>query len=69
MPGDYKGISRDLVFGLEKLRAKKGLSRFIYIRPSEQALRRSGPKGATRTPSRSLSTLRVLFFSESSTAG
>jgi hypothetical protein len=48
MPGDYKGISRDLVLGLEKLRAKKGLSRFIYIRPSEQALRRRGPKGATK---------------------
>jgi hypothetical protein len=45
MPGDYKSISRDLVLGVEKLRAKKGLSRFIYIRPSEQALRRSGAEG------------------------
>jgi hypothetical protein len=45
MPGDYKSISRDLVLGVGKLRAKKGLSRFIYIRPSEQALRRSGAEG------------------------
>jgi hypothetical protein len=40
--GDYTGISRDLVVAVERLRAKRDLPRFIYIRPTEQALRRSG---------------------------
>ena len=43
--GDYTGISRDLVLALERLRAQKDWPRFIYIRPSEQALRRSGAEG------------------------
>jgi hypothetical protein len=44
-PGDYNGISRDLVVALEQLRAQKNWPRHIYIRPTEQALRRSGAEG------------------------
>jgi hypothetical protein len=44
-PGDFTGISRDLVLALERLRAQKGWPRYVYIRPSEQALRRSGAEG------------------------
>ena len=44
-PGNYTGVSRDLVVAIEELRAKKGWPRFIYIRPSEGALRRSGAEG------------------------
>jgi hypothetical protein len=43
--GDYTGISRDLVLSVERLRASKGWPRYVYIRPSEQALRRSGAEG------------------------
>ena len=43
--GDYTGISRNLVVAIERLRAAKGWPRYIYIRPSEQALRRSGAEG------------------------
>ena len=43
--GDYTGISRDLVLSVERLRAEKGWPRYVYIRPSEQALRRSGAEG------------------------
>ena len=32
----------DLLFGVERLRAKRDLPRHVYIRPTEQALRRSG---------------------------
>lgn len=44
-PGDYTGVSRDLVLGAEQLRATKEWPRHIYIRPTEQALRRSGAEG------------------------
>jgi hypothetical protein len=44
-PGDYTGISRDLVLAIERLRAAKEWPRYVYIRPSEQALRRSGAEG------------------------
>src|SRR5262249_18204390 len=44
-PGDFTGVSRDLVIAIERLREKKGWPRFVYIRPSEQALRRSGAEG------------------------
>jgi len=44
-PGDYTGISRDLVLAVERLRAHRDLPRFVYIRPTEQALRRSGAEG------------------------
>jgi hypothetical protein len=44
-PGDYTGVSRDLVMAVERLRADKDWPRHIYIRPSEQALRRSGAEG------------------------
>ncbi|MFN2542273.1 MAG: hypothetical protein ABR514_08915, partial [Chthoniobacterales bacterium] len=43
--GDFTGISRDLVFALERLRAERNLPRFIYIRPTEEALRRSDAAG------------------------
>lgn len=45
LPGDYSGVSADLVLAVERLRAQKNLSRYIYIRPTEQALRRSGAEG------------------------
>jgi hypothetical protein len=43
--GNYTGVSRDLVFAVERLREEKDWPRHIYIRPSEQALRRSGAEG------------------------
>ena len=43
--GNLTGISRDLVIAIERLRAERGLPRFVYIRPTEQALRRSGAEG------------------------
>ncbi len=43
--GNFKGISRDLVLAIERLRAQRDLPRYIYIRPTEQALRRSGAEG------------------------
>ncbi len=45
MLGNFTGISPDLVLAIEKLRADKNLPRFIYIRPTEQALRRGGAEG------------------------
>jgi hypothetical protein len=44
-PGNYSGVSRNLVAAIERLRAAKGWPRYVYIRPSEQALRRSGAEG------------------------
>ncbi len=43
--GDFTGVSRDLVLAVERLRAQKNWPRHIYIRPTEQALRRSGAEG------------------------
>ena len=43
--GKYTGISPDLVLATERLRAEKSWPRYIYIRPTEQALRRSGAEG------------------------
>jgi hypothetical protein len=43
--GDFSGVSCDLVVAVEKLRAMKDWPRFVYIRPTEQALRRSGAEG------------------------
>jgi hypothetical protein len=43
--GDFTGISRDLVVAVERLRAARELPRHVYIRPTEQALRRSGVEG------------------------
>jgi hypothetical protein len=43
--GDFTGISHDLVVAVERLRAARELPRHIYIRPTEQALRRSGVEG------------------------
>ena len=42
---DFTGISRDLVMAVERLRSRRQLPRHVYIRPSEQALRRSGAEG------------------------
>jgi Lantibiotic dehydratase, N terminus len=42
---NYTGVSANLVLAVEKLRAEKNLPRFVYIRPTEQALRRSGAEG------------------------
>ena len=44
-PGNYTGVSAQLVRGVEQLRSKKNLPRYVYIRPTEQALRRSGAEG------------------------
>jgi len=44
-PGNFTGVSRDLVLAVERLRAEKRWPRYVYIRPSEQALRRSGAEG------------------------
>ena len=41
-PGNYTGVSRELVLAIEKLRGAKEWPRYVYIRPTEQALRRSG---------------------------
>jgi len=43
--GNYTGVSRDLVLAVTRLRTEKDWPRHIYIRPSEQALRRSGAVG------------------------
>lgn len=44
-PGNYTGVSPNLVTAIERLRVVKGWPRYVYIRPSEQALRRSGAEG------------------------
>jgi hypothetical protein len=44
-PGSYKGVSTDLIKAVEYLRSVKNWPRYIYIRPSEQALRRTGAEG------------------------
>jgi hypothetical protein len=43
--GNFTGVSCDLVLAIERLRATRNLPRFVYIRPTEQALRRSGAEG------------------------
>ena len=43
--GDFTGVSSDLVLAVERLRVERDLPRFVYIRPTEQALRRSGAEG------------------------
>jgi hypothetical protein len=43
--GNFTGISQDLVLAVERLRSARQLPRHVYIRPSEQALRRSGAEG------------------------
>jgi hypothetical protein len=43
--GNFTGVSRDLVIAIERLRTARNLPRFVYIRPTEQALRRSGAEG------------------------
>ncbi|HET9418925.1 MAG TPA: hypothetical protein VFO30_06250 [Chthoniobacterales bacterium] len=43
--GNYTGVSRDLILAVERLRAERDLPQFVYIRPTEQALRRSGAEG------------------------
>ena len=43
--GDFTGVSRGLVAACERLRAMRQLPRYVYIRPAEQVLRRSGAEG------------------------
>ena len=43
--GDFTGVSKDLVVAVERLRAARELPRYVYVRPTEQALRRSGAEG------------------------
>lgn len=43
--GDFTRVSSALVVAIERLRAKRDLPRQVYIRPTEQALRRSGVEG------------------------
>lgn len=43
--GNFTGISRDLVTAVERLRETRSLPRYVYIRPTEQSLRRSGAEG------------------------
>ena len=42
---NFSGLSRQLVLAIEDLRATKEWPRYVYIRPTEQALRRSGAEG------------------------
>lgn len=44
-PGKFHGTSPALLTAIEQLRANRNLPRHIYIRPTEQALRRSGAEG------------------------
>jgi hypothetical protein len=43
--GDFTGVSSQLMVAIERLRERKQWPRCVYIRPSEQALRRSGAEG------------------------
>jgi hypothetical protein len=43
--GNFTGVSTDLVLAVERLRAQFDLPRYVYIRPTEAALRRSGAEG------------------------
>jgi hypothetical protein len=43
--GKFHGLSLELVVAVQRLRMEKDWPRHIYIRPSEQALRRSGAEG------------------------
>jgi Lantibiotic dehydratase, N terminus len=43
--GNYTGVSRELVLAIEQCRATREWPRYVYIRPSERALRRSGAEG------------------------
>ena len=43
--GNFSGVSPELVMAVERFRAAKDFPRFVYIRPTEAALRRSGAEG------------------------
>jgi hypothetical protein len=43
--GPYRGTSPALVVGVERLRASRGLPRWIFIRPTDAALPRLGARG------------------------
>ena len=43
--GKFNGTAPDLLVAIEQLRANRDLPRHVYIRPTEQALRRSGAEG------------------------
>jgi len=59
--GNFSGLSPELVLAVERLRAAKDLPRFVYIRPTEQALRRSGAEGRDKDTNRFLSISKVIF--------
>jgi hypothetical protein len=63
-PGNYSGVSSDLVIAVEKLRTEKNLPRFVYIRPTEQALRRSGAEGRDKDTKPVLVDLESYLFLE-----
>lgn len=62
--GDFTGISRHLVVALERLRARKEWPRYIYVRPTEQALRRSGVEGRDKDTKPILIDLESYLFLE-----
>ena len=62
--GDYTGISRDLVVAIEELRARKHWPRYVYVRPTEQALRRSGAEGRDKDTKPVLIDLESYLFLE-----
>ena len=63
-PGNYTGVSRHLVTAVERLRALKGWPRYIYIRPTEQALRRSGVEGRDKDTKPVFIDLESYLFAE-----
>ena len=64
VPANYTGVSSHLVFATEKLRAERNLPRFVYIRPTEQALRRSGAEGRDKDTKPVLVDLESYLFLE-----
>ena len=62
--GNFTGVSRDLVLAIERLRAARGLPRFVYIRPTEQALRRSGAEGRDKDTKPVFIDLESYLFTE-----
>lgn len=63
-PGDYTGVSRDLVLAMERLRAQQDLPRYVYIRPTEEVLRRSGAEGRDKDTKPVFADLESYLFLE-----
>ena len=62
--GRFPGISRDLGDGNRRLRSARQLPRHVYIRPTEQALRRSGADGRDKDTKPVYVDLESYFFLE-----